>query len=257
MPVEIAPLHELQPFFDLLREGKGINQQFLSAQKRSCIEKDRDQLAKEFISMPKGTLFADGRMDMCKQVVGSQNLQALFGSEGAKALGHCLAGPDCPLRLLDLNNCGLGNQGLDAFCHAVELTGTEILALRYVYLDANAIAGGSPAFSRLCQLLKGPLRGMRTFYLSINSLGDHGVMELVKVLPDMKNLRYLSLASNQITDRVMPELLKSFPNSLKGLDLGYYKSTKDLGGLPTRSRSNLCHFLSNGSVKSQTLSIWT
>ncbi|KAI1705745.1 protein phosphatase 1 regulatory subunit 37 [Ditylenchus destructor] len=293
--------------------------------------------ANQSISMIRGTLFADGRMDMCKQVVGHAHIQPLcesvgrakcfnsfedtvessqmkavkapiirhfllgnnvacqnkpeaaihianlirlnrpietfylagncltglsirmisealennshvnalwlkrnpVGPEGAKSLGSYLASANCTLRILDLQNCGLGDEGLERFCRAIEDRlekegrSEEELTLRHLYIDANAITGTSLAFARFCKLLSGPLRGLKTLYLSINVLGDSGTEKLSKVLPSLYQLRFLSLASNQITDAVMPSLLDALsqlPN-LKGIDLGCYKSTRDLGGV--------------------------
>jgi hypothetical protein len=57
MPVEVAPLPELQPFFDFLRENKN-----------------------ESLSFMRGTIFNDGRMDLCKQVVAQDWIQNLMDS---------------------------------------------------------------------------------------------------------------------------------------------------------------------------------
>lgn len=58
MPVDVAPLEELKPFFDHLNENKPI----------------------EFKQFTRGTVFPDGRMDLCKQVVGPSWIGNLMDS---------------------------------------------------------------------------------------------------------------------------------------------------------------------------------
>lgn len=86
MPVDIAPLAELQPFFDLLTTGRGATREFL-ADNRKWAERQKmnakgEQFAVPFVQMKRGTLFADGRMDMCKQVVGDEHIGELCEAVG-------------------------------------------------------------------------------------------------------------------------------------------------------------------------------
>jgi Ran GTPase-activating protein (RanGAP) involved in mRNA processing and transport len=61
MPVDVAPLQELFPFFDFLQSNQPVV--------------DNDSL-----TFMRGTLFRDGRMDLCKQVVGEPWIADLMKS---------------------------------------------------------------------------------------------------------------------------------------------------------------------------------
>ncbi len=61
MPVEVAPLAELQPFFDFLRAGTHVARV-------------------EHIAFTRGAVYSDGRIDLCKQVVGPNWIQQLMQS---------------------------------------------------------------------------------------------------------------------------------------------------------------------------------
>lgn len=61
MPVEVAPLEELEPFFNYLKENKQV------------VDKDH-------IQFQRGVHYDDGRIDLCKQVVGSPWIGHLMNS---------------------------------------------------------------------------------------------------------------------------------------------------------------------------------
>jgi Ran GTPase-activating protein (RanGAP) involved in mRNA processing and transport len=63
MPVDIAPLQELLPFFDFLQSNQPVVDS-----KNECL------------SFVRGTQFSDGRMDLCKQVVGKPWIGQLMDS---------------------------------------------------------------------------------------------------------------------------------------------------------------------------------
>jgi Ran GTPase-activating protein (RanGAP) involved in mRNA processing and transport len=67
MEVSVAPIEELQPFFDHLSSNKLIEQNFF--------DKDCKSICMKFI---RGSLYEDGRLDLCKQVVGSDHIQQLM-----------------------------------------------------------------------------------------------------------------------------------------------------------------------------------
>ena len=73
MPVEVAPLDELTPFFTYLKQGKAA--------------------AEECVEFVRGAYYNDGRIDMCKQVVGSDWISELVDSVKSNAnVKHFLLG---------------------------------------------------------------------------------------------------------------------------------------------------------------------
>lgn len=69
MKVDVAPLEELKPFFDYLKSNKPIEPNFF--------DKDRKSMCQRFT---RGALYEDKRLDLCKQVVGSDHIQELMDS---------------------------------------------------------------------------------------------------------------------------------------------------------------------------------
>lgn len=306
MPVDVAPLEELQPFFDFMKENKPVSDDM-----------------KQFT---RGTMFKDGRLDMCKQVVGSPFISNLMDSikdnehvehflmgnnitnlSGAKSISDFikdthkskietwyLAGneissegialiakaletdTDCkslwlkrnPLKpegirhladmlrmnntieILDLHNTGVFNEGCDYLFDALK----ENDSLQTLYLDANGITDVSAICDYFDYCVKNNKRGVVNLWLSINRLEDDGVTKLGKSLKDYHHLERICVASNRIEN----DGIKSFLNDIKHLpnlimlNMGWYKSTFDMGELPNNVSDiePLCDFIAtNKSCK--------
>lgn len=69
MKVDVAPLDELQPFLDYLKSNEPLQENFFDS--------DRKNMCMKFT---RGALYHDGRLDMCKQVVGPQHIEKLIDS---------------------------------------------------------------------------------------------------------------------------------------------------------------------------------
>lgn len=281
MPVEITEPKEFQPFF-----------QFLTS---ATTPPSSDSV---FV---RGAFFPDGRMDLCKQVVGPTSITTLcevvqhsqivrhflLGNnvalqdnqeEGAQALanvmqsnkpietwylaGNCInpkgiqiisealshntqakalwlkrnpVGPlgatalnsllriNTTLVLLDLHNCALGNRGIQNLLAFPD----EIRHLKHLYADANAIEEeGASAIANWCKVGR-PV----TLYLSINRLGNEGTIAVCKALHGSNTLKRLCLGSCHVGNAAIPyivDMALSCPK-IRCLNLGFYKSAKDLG----------------------------
>lgn len=280
MPVEVTDPAEFIPYFDFLKASETVP--------------NSDTV---FV---RGAMFPDGRMDLCKQVIGPTSIQALceavneskivrhflLGNNvalqdneeaGAQAFasvmsnnakpietwylaGNCIGpvgiaimaaalrentqckafwlkrnpiGPlgavslnsllriNTHLVLLDLHNCGLGDEGLRNLFQSP----AEIKTLKHVYLDANAIETTEPIVE-WCKVGT-PV----TLSLSINRLGDDEILCLAHALQGHPTLKRLCLASTHLgntgVQRVVTMAL-SCPK-LICLNLGCYKSTGDMG----------------------------
>lgn len=304
MPVEVSPREELAPFFEFLSDSQHSDahlQQALPA------------------TFTRGTYFPDGRMDLCKQVVGSDHIVELCeavrvraqldatpelrhfllgnniacegeSTHGAEALGRLMADPSVEietwylagnsigpqdmevlttsllgnrsalalwlkrnplgvegaahvgrllgendhLRLLDLHNTGLFDEGVERMADALAQTGRPI-SLRHLYLSGNALTERSVV--PLARVLRGDSSqpsSLRSLYLSINRLRNTGLAELVGLIESgaLANLRRLDVGaiglSSPNLDPLVDALLAHCPR-LCSLDLGTYKSTRDLG----------------------------
>lgn len=284
MPVEVAPREFLLPFFTYLR---------------SDLPWTGD---KEFF---RGALFGDGRMDLCKQVVGPTHIEELCASvagnshirhfllgnnvafdkhpERAAAMarvmadntvaietwylaGNCIdpeavetlsaalehntvakalwlkrnpIGPrgalslqrlittNSVLSILDLDNCGLLDEGMETLSRARGCTG-----LRHLYVDANGITTvGAVHFADFITAHRDTLKSV---YASINRFGDEGAIAIASAFTGSASLKRLSMGSNRITDAAAPAIVECALSCarLKVLDVGCYKSTFDLGEKP-------------------------
>lgn len=283
MPVEIAPRDYLTPFFTHLRRNEPWTGD------------------KEFF---RGALFEDGRMDLCKQVVGPTHIEELCASvsgnshikhfllgnniafdrhpERAKAMaelmrdnslqietwylaGNCInpeailvlcealmgntvakalwlkrnpIGPrgavalsgllstNQTLSILDLDNCGLLDEGIRVLSQA------RGCKLKHLYIDANGI---TPVGARyLAEFITAHRDTLKGLYASINRLGDEGAKSITDAFRGSTSLKRLSLGSNRITDASADAIVDcalSCPK-LVLLDVGCYKSTFDMGEKP-------------------------
>ena len=319
MSVTVSPLAQLEPFFSFLQEQD----------LRSIENQDQD-----FVSFVRGTQFADGRMDMCKQVVGSPWIDKLMASikdnqqikhfllgnniiglQGAKAIAQFLeTQPNSPietwylagnnidsqgikliadkltddrkvkalwlkrnplgvegvrhladmlktnnsLQILDLHNTATFDRGVEYLFEALKSNHS----LDSLYLDGNGITGESaPAMAEYFDYLAESERvGLSTLYLTINRLGDEGVVTLAKSVSRYPYLKRLSLGANRIEAQAGQEILRLLINhpSLIYLDLGAYKATSDMGELPNNMGDEvvpmLCQFIRQNQ-KLQGLSI--
>lgn len=155
-------------------------------------------------------------------------------TRGFHALGRLIATND-RIRVLDLDNTCLLPDGLLAFAEGMISVKKERCGLRHLYLNANGLGveEGATLMAALAYMPE-----LRTLYLGMNGLGDLGCFYVVSgLVRHTPKLRSLSLASNAWKSRESQQLRMFLDmcariGSLKSLDLGCYKSTRDLGCQP-------------------------
>lgn len=219
-PVHEVPLPDLQAFGPLLER----------LQANTPVVDDE--------VFPRGTLRADGRLDLCKQDAGVLGCQAV-----TEALRNNNA-----VQSLLLGTNGIGDEGA---AHVADLV--KVRPLRTVYLGCNLIrAAGAQALAdairvqpevRALWLKRNPLgregaqilaqlltetSTLRTLDLVHTAIGDEGARAILQALAvGNRSLEYLYLSGNALTSSILPELvavLEDHP-SLKGL----YLSVNHLG----------------------------
>ena len=147
------------------------------------------------------------------------------GAEGAKHLSEMLRSNNT-LTLLDLDNCGLLDKGVEALCSY------NTVNLKHIYIDANGITPtGAREIANWCKMNKNVIK---SFYVSINRIGDEGASLICDALMGSTSLKRLSMGSNRLTDAVGGKIvdLALSCKKLISLSLGCYKSTFDLGEKP-------------------------
>jgi NLR family CARD domain-containing protein 3 len=292
MPAQIAETNLFNPIFDYLTNN------------------DPMPLNGNDISFIRGTLFNDGRIDMCKQMVGPPSINDLCESvmyntqfkhfllgnnmaclsqednniNGALSLkrlmetnnlietyylaGNCITS-DClkiiceglksntsckslwlkrnplgirggkiigellninhSIEILDLENCGLLDEGLINFCESITCSPKDF-SVKYLYLNANGITSKSiPIFSKFLSKYM-----IKSLFLSLNNISNVGLHDLCSNLKQQQILENLSIASCGISD-ISPLIncinLNICPK-LTILDIGTDKNTLDLQEQP-------------------------
>lgn len=224
-PVDISARELLEPLHTFLRN-------------------EDDENIKEELVFTRGTICIDGRLDLCKQVIGPSGIKDLLKS---LEIDSCKSKPKVKHLLLGNNLCGneLGN-AVGKFI----ASGKSSLTSWYIAgnnLDDNGI---KPVCEALCKdttvkqlwLKRNPIRfeGIKHIinmfkynsYLQVLDLTNTGIMDegAILLLNNLsKSLKYLYLSSNGLTDKTCKFIAENIQNiKLSELSLGCNRLT-DLG----------------------------
>lgn len=220
MPVEVSNISDLAPFFSYLETG-GKPYRVVS-----------DECG-DYVQFSKGAFYTDGRIDLCKQVVGPDHIQALMdsiltnesvrhfllgnniiGPVGAKAIGDYLRSPDRKSRIetwylagnaIDSDSFKHITEGLksDTDCDGLWLKRNPLRAAGMVHLAALLNVNTS----------------IKTLDLHNTAIMNEGVYNLFDGLQNT-TLKYLCLSANGITNVNPLTRYLSKPNGIETLDIG-------------------------------------
>lgn len=206
----------------------------------------RDPLRKANIEtwyLAGNALNSEGIEIIAKALVRDQHVRQLWlkrnpiMKEGIRSLADVLLNRlDCPIEVLDLTNTGIGDDGVKFLCEALK----ENRNLRHLYLDANGLTERSAVYlaDYFRHMDHSTNVGITSLWIGVNRLGDVGVRLLMDGLRNYRHLERLVIGSNRMTDVGMDAVAGAIAeneflrNSLRVLNVGYYKSTADLGELP-------------------------
>jgi diketogulonate reductase-like aldo/keto reductase len=166
-----------------------------------------------------------------------------LGTGGAAHLGRLLA-TNRTLHLLDVDNTGLFDEGIEALVRAFESAGGE-LHLQHLYASSNALSEQAllalrPLFTKALPL---PCSFV-SLSLSLNRFGNEGLDVFTDILETgaLGNLERLDLGSIGLEapdlSRFTTVLIRHCPK-LRSLDFGTYLSTRDLGEKANRLDSDV------------------
>ena len=165
MPVKIASKDELTPFFSHLKQGK--------VAEKECVE------------FARGAYYNDGRVDMCKQVVGSDWIGELVDSIKNNAnVKHFLLG----------NNI-VGDEGASKIAALIESESSP--AIKTYYLAGNCFTAKGAA--KLGNALQQD-RVVESLWLKRNPLKIEGVRQIAQMLEVNQALRTLDLVNVGMLD---------------------------------------------------------
>eukprot|EP00026_Physarum_polycephalum_P001088 Phypoly_transcript_01089.p1 GENE.Phypoly_transcript_01089~~Phypoly_transcript_01089.p1 ORF type:complete len:1180 (+),score=247.08 Phypoly_transcript_01089:133-3672(+) len=184
-PVTVAPLEELAPLFNHLKNNYPVPQQ---------------------ISFARGSLLPDGRLDLCKMVV---------GPTGIKPLLECMEGNDSVKRLLLGNNI-VGNQGARWISEFITNKGSKLTTW---YIAGNDIT--AEGIEPICKALEGDMQ-VEQLWLKRNPLMPAGAIPLARLLTHNSYLQVLDLVNTGLLDEGTATILKALEHNstLRHLYLG-------------------------------------
>ncbi len=220
MPVEIAPLEELEPFF-----------KFLDSNAQPI---DNDNEIEPCMKFIRGALYQDKRMDLCKQVVGpswigmlmgalKQNTQVehfllgnnIIGETGGKAVGDFLLSEHkAKIKTWYLAGNDLNSKAIEHVVNGLE-SDTDCVNL---WLKRNPLK--PEGIKHIARLLK-VNKFIKVLDLHNTAVFDEGLSYLVEGLKENRTLRHLYLDANGITSNGIKYLIDYFEylvtNNLEGI----------------------------------------
>ncbi|NEO86574.1 MAG: hypothetical protein F6J87_20300 [Spirulina sp. SIO3F2] len=174
MPVDIAPYDELEPFFSHMQKGEA-----------AC------QPCQAFV---RGAYYDDGRIDMCKQVVGDRYIGNLVESIRYNPhVEHFLLG----------NNI-VGDDGASAIATLARADYTP--CIKTYYLAGNCLT--EKGVAKLAKALKSD-RHAQSLWLKRNPLKLGGVTQIAQMLEQNSNIETLDLVNVGMLDEGVKVLFAS------------------------------------------------
>jgi hypothetical protein len=202
-PVEVCTLHELNPLLDFLTNNFPVAEQ---------------------IAFPRGTITADGRLDLCKQVVGPGGIQPLLNAMNKSS----------SIKRLLLGNNIVGDGGAECIANEMKVSKLECWYIAGNNITSNGIAHITSAIANntYCTSL----------WLKRNPLGPLSMQHVVNMLKINTTLVVIDLVNCGILDEGLSVLLGAFSgenrnNTLRVLWL-------DTNGITYRSADTLANFIS-------------
>ncbi|SCV54616.1 uncharacterized protein FFB14_13697 [Fusarium fujikuroi] len=190
MPVEIAHEADLAPFLNHL--GGGGTSKLNGDEKGFELDDGRGEpyYGVKGAEFRKGVVYEDGRMDLCKMVVGPDHIGKLMDSlRPNKFVRHFLLG----------NNI-IGPAGAHEIANFIhDLPGR----IDTWYLAGNCIDG--PSFNILVDAMV-KSDAITNIWLKRNPLGLHASEDVYRLITGVRNLRTLDLDQTQLGDRGVSDL---------------------------------------------------
>lgn len=195
---------------------------------------------------------------LCQALKGSDAVRALWlkrnpiRPEGAPFLADYLS-VNRTLTLLDVDNCGLLDEGMNHLCLAL----ADHPTLLHLYASGNGIT--AEGARSLFPVLAAEHCRLESLFLCSNRLGDDGAAALAVGLLKNRSLVRLMLSSNRIESVGAGELAVAVAThpSLHTLGLGLALNTDDLGELPNRIGAEGAHALGEMLMKNPRIRVLT
>ncbi|TDZ34969.1 NLR family CARD domain-containing protein 3 [Colletotrichum spinosum] len=231
MPVSVADASDLAPFFDHLQHGGTHELDDASTGVRLDGGKGEPYYGVKAAEFPKGVVYEDGRMDLCKMVVGPDHIGNLMDS----------LRPNPFVRHFLLGNNIIGPVGAREIARFIKDLPDRMDTW---YLAGNCI--DAPSFKVLVDAMV-KSDAVTNIWLKRNPLGPTAVADVFRLITETKNLRTLDLDQTELGDAGLAELfsrLAAFSNdSGRKLPLQHVYLNGD--GISVKAAESLSAFLAS------------
>lgn len=229
MPVKIAAQESLAPFFEHLRVGGTQSQASTTRATKDAIEADEPYYGIQTLEFPKGVVYSDGRMDLCKMVLGPPNIGDLVESLKTNTfIKHFLLG----------NNI-IGPHG--AKCIA-DFLGEFPNRMNTWYLAGNCIDPYS--FNLLVnQWIRSS--AVTNIWLKRNPLKASAAHDVYRLITETPNLRTLDLDQTELGDLGVEELFSKLAAHPSERPLALRHIYLNACGVGVKAASAIAEYLSN------------
>lgn len=230
MPVQVAQGEDLAPFFQHLSSG---GTHVLNGDEGGFEldgGKGEPYYGVKGAEFRKGVVYADGRMDLCKMVVGPDHIWRLMES---------LRGNDFVRHFL-LGNNVVGPSGARAIADFISEVPDRVETW---YLAGNCIDG--PGVRRLVDALVGST-AVTSVWLKRNPLGPDAAHDIFRLVTMAKNLHTLDVDQTELGDRGVAQLfneLSEYVPASSGEKLALRNIYLNGNGISTQAATAIARFL--------------
>ncbi|KAH6606063.1 hypothetical protein Trco_005216 [Trichoderma cornu-damae] len=191
MPVQVAQEQELAPFFEHLSRSGNHEISGVEGAVELHGGEGEPYYSVRGAEFRRGVVYEDGRMDLCKMVVGPDHIGRLMDSLRTNThVRHFLLG----------NNI-IGPTGVDAISRFINDFPDRMDTW---YLAGNCIQGGEDFKTLVDALIKSPV--VSSLWLKRNPLGPEAAEDLYRLITETKNLGTLDLDQTELGDRGVADL---------------------------------------------------
>ena len=171
-------------------------------------------------------------------------------SEGMISIGNLLSRNEI-ITVLDLLNCGLLDSGTKILFESLKSNNT----LKHLYLSANGIT--SVGLQYIHDYFETGKSELNSLFLGCNRIGNEGSKIVSRFIKFPNKLTRLNLASSRIGAEGMKYLSESMieHGKIQVLDIGYMRSTIDMGELGNYIEDTGAEYLSKLLEKSNLASL--
>ncbi|KAF9872779.1 leucine rich repeat protein [Colletotrichum karsti] len=231
MPVSVADAADLAPFFDHLEQGGTHELDENSAGVDLDHGKGEPYFGVKAAEFRKGVVYEDGRMDLCKMVVGPDHIGSLMDS----------LRPNPFVRHFLLGNNIIGPVGAREIARFIQDLPDRIDTW---YLAGNCI--DAPSFKILVDALV-TSDAVTNIWLKRNPLGSAAAADVYRLITETKNLRTLDLDQTEIGDAGLAELFTRLAaySDPSGRKLPLRHLYLNGGGMSTTAARQLAAFLAS------------